>query len=308
MRKGKCLGLLGAAAAVVLLAAQPANPAKKTDPAAEHLRAMMIQMNQQLEAMGERIRLGVVEYITAWDKVGQTVYFDDRYLQLGHHWVPFDPYRHGVRDIYWLSDQTEGTANGVTHADTQAALGRAMETWNGMNCSTIPLVQLPDYGIDWGYVQWYYGFGGFHVYWYADIMHAGWLPGDFFDYLWGPGASDDIIGVTFTFWWVDENDVPTDMDNNKKLDVAFREIYYNNKFPWGIDTGWPVDVETIVLHETGHGLSLGHFGKLFQTDASGMFHFAPRALMNAGYTGVQQEVDGTDLAAFCSIWASWPIN
>lgn len=307
MRKGKRLGLLGAAAVIVLLAVQPVNSAKKKDPAVEHIRAMMIQMNQQLEARGENVRIGVVEYITAWNKVGQTVYFDDRYLQSDHHWIPFDPYRYGVRDIYWLSDLTEGTANGLSFEETQAALARAMATWNSINCAFIPLVQIPDYGVDWGYVQWMAGMGGVPG-WLADITQAGWLPGSFFDLLWGPGASDKIIGVTFTFWWVDENDVPTDMDNNNKLDVAFREIYYNNKFQWGIDTGLPIDVETIVLHETGHGLSLGHFGKLFQTDANGMFHFAPRALMNAGYTGVQQEVDGTDLAAFCSIWASWPLN
>ncbi|MDH4218861.1 MAG: hypothetical protein OEY18_05005 [Candidatus Aminicenantes bacterium] len=306
MRKGKWLGFLGAGAVMVLLVAQPANPAKQTDPAVERIKAMMTQMNQQLKARGENVRIGMVEYITAWDKAGQTVYFDDRYLQLGHHWIPFDPYRYGVRDIFWLSDLTEGTANGLSFADTQAALARAMATWDSVNCAFIPLVQLPDYGMDWGYVQYLVGMGGFPG-WFADITQAGWLPGSFFDLLWGPGASDVIIGVTFTFWWVDSvTGEPTDMDNNKKLDVAFREIYYNNNFPWGIDTGWPVDVETIVLHETGHGLSLGHFGKLFQTDANGKLHFAPRALMNAGYTGVQQEINGTDNAAFCSIWAKWP--
>jgi hypothetical protein len=293
---------------IVLLVVQPADPAKKTDPTVDHIKAMMAEMNQQLEVRGENVRIGVVEYITAWDKAGQTVYFDDRFKQLGHHWVPFDPYRFGAREIYWLSDLTEGTANGPTFEETQAALTRAMETWNNTKCGTIPLVQLPDFGIDWGYVQFLVGMGGVPG-WFADITQAGWLPGIFFDLLWGPGASDDIIGVTFTFWWVDTvTGLPTDMDNNNKLDVAFREIYYNNKFPWGIDTGWPVDVETIVLHETGHGLSLGHFGKLFKTDANGKFHFAPRALMNAGYTGVRQVVQGTDNGAFCSIWASWPNN
>jgi hypothetical protein len=211
-------------------------------------------------------------------------------------------------DISWLSDQVEGIANGVTLPDAQAAVDRAMATWNDVNCSNIPLTKLPDYGMDWGYVQWLIGYGGIPG-WLADITQAGWLPGTCFDILFGPGGSDVVIGVTYTFIWTDSaTGEPTDIDNNKKLDVAFREIYYNDKFPWGINTNWPVDVESIVLHETGHGLSLGHFGKLFKTLKNGKFHFAPLAVMNAGYTGMQQILKGIDIAAFCSVWASWPNN
>ncbi len=113
--------------------------------------------------------------------------------------------------------------------------------------------------------------------------------------------------MTFTFIWVDDvTKIPTDIDNNKKADVAFRETYFNNAFPWGINTAYPIDVESVVLHEAGHGLSLGHFGKLFRTDANGQLHFAPQAVMNAGYVTVQQNLTTTDTGAFCSIWSSWP--
>lgn len=281
----------------------------------EEIRAIMAAMNEQLEAMGENVRIAAVEYYTAWEKVGQTVYFDDRALQMGSHWVPGDPRRGGFNDITWLSDQTEGenTANGVTLEGTQAAIDRAMATWDGVTCSTIPLTQLPDYGYDWGNVQSLLGFGGVPLpppfLWLADITHAGWLPGAFFDEVFGPGGSNVVIGVTFTFVWIDlSTGEYTDIDNNRKLDVAFREIYYNNGFTWGINTDWPIDVETVVLHETGHGLSLDHFGKYLKTDKNGKFHFAPRAVMNAGYTGVQQGLRGTDLAGFCSIWGAWPYN
>lgn len=266
----------------------------------------MIDINNQLAASGEQVKLVSVEYFTAKDEAGQIVYFDDRTKQSGAHWVPGDPRRGGFLDIAWLSDQTQGTANGVSSGDTQAAVSRAMDTWDNMKCATIPLVQLPDYGLDWGYVQYLIGYGGVPG-WLADITQAGWLPGFVFDFLFGPGSG--VVGATFTFSWINTADGSyTDIDNNGKEDVAFREIYYNNYFPWGIDTSDPIDVETIVLHETGHGLSLGHFGKLFRTDRNGYFHFAPRALMNAGYTGVQQTVDGTDNAAFCSVWGSWPNN
>ncbi len=274
----------------------------------EEIRAIMATMNEQLEAMGENVRIAAVEYYTAWEKVGQTVIFDDRTLRMGSDWVPFDPWRYGTREIFWLSDQTEGTANGVTLGDTQAAIDGAMATWNTVTCANIPLVKWQDLGMDWGYVQWLLGYGGVPG-WLADITHAGWLPGQFFDDYFGSGASDYILGATFTFIWIDPlTGEPTDIDNNGKEDVAFREIYYNNKFPWGINTDWPIDVETVVLHETGHGLSQDHFGKLLRTDKNGKFHFAPRAVMNAGYTSVQQDLTGTDLGGYCSIWGSWPHN
>ncbi len=179
-------------------------------------------------------------------------------------------------------------------------MARAMETWDDVNCSSIPLVQLPDFGIDWGYVQWIVGGGGIPG-WYADITHAGWF--SFFT-VFGAGWGN-VLGVTFTYVWVSGGEY-TDIDNNKKLDVAFREIYYNNDFTWGINTDSPIDVETVVLHETGHGLSQGHFGRIFRTEANGMLHFAPRAVMNAAYSGIQQELTGTDNGGHCSIWAHWP--
>jgi hypothetical protein len=273
----------------------------------DKVKETMAFVNGQLQARGESIRLEVVEFYTYLHEAGQTVYFDNRTHQLGHHWVPGDPRRWGTTEIYWLSDQIEGTATGLTLADTQLALNYAMNTWNTQVCAFIPLVQWPDYAIDWGYVQWLLGYGGVPG-WYADVTHAGWLPGSFFDAIGGPGGGDNILGATFTYIWVDDSGEPTDIDNNKKRDVAFREVYYNNNFPWGIGTSYPIDVETIVLHETGHGLSLGHFGKLFRTNANGKLHFAPLAVMNAGYTQVQHYLQGTDFASFCSVWAHWPMR
>jgi hypothetical protein len=169
---------------------------------------------------------------------------------------------------------------------------------------------LPDLPFDLGYVQFLCGFGGFFGYLLGGITQAGWLPGAFFDATLGPGASGVVIGVTHTFVWLEgPGGSPTDIDNNGREDVALREIYYNNAFQWGIDPEWPViDTETIVLHETGHGLSQNHFGKLFRTDKNGRFHFAPRALMNAGYTGIRQTIEGTGKAGHCSIWGAWPNN
>ena len=67
-----------------------------------------------------------------------------------------------------------------------------------------------------------------------------------------------------------------------------------------------VDVETVALHESGHGQSQAHFGKIFQTEANGLLHFAPFAVMNAAISRQEHSLTGTDLAGHCSLWGSWP--
>ena len=148
------------------------------------------------------------------------------------------------------------------------------------------------------------GFGGIFAF-FADITHGGFLAGPFFDAL-APDGSGFILGVTFTFGFVDIAGNFTDIDNNGKLDTAFREIYYNDNFPWAINGNF--DVETVALHEAGHGLSQAHFGEAFRTVSNGKLHFDPRAVMNAAYSGVQQSLAGTDNGGHCSIWGSWPNN
>ena len=126
----------------------------------------------------------------------------------------------------------------------------------------------------------------------------------FFDLL-APGGSDYILGVTFTFIIVIEDEI-VDQDQNGKADVFFREIYYNDKFSWNKDDG--IDVETVALHEAGHGLSQGHFGKVFGTDNNPKIHFAPRDVMNASYSGVQTAIENTYSEQDFVDWRHWPNN
>lgn len=268
----------------------------------ENVRAFMQTVNDQLLAAGEDFQLTMVESHTnlleEGAEAGTIIYFDNRTLRMGMEWLPGDPRRGGYYDISWLSDQVDGVASWLTLAETQGAVDRAMATWDSVSCATIPLTKLPDYGMDWGYVQYLMGWGGFPG-WLADITQAGWMPTEFFEALYGPNSG--VIAVTFSFSYVQ------DLDEDGIPDKAFAEVYYNNYYAWGINTNNPVDTETIVLHENGHSLNLGHFGKAFRTP-NGKLHFAPLALMNAGYSGIQQEITATDNAAFCGIWASWPNN
>jgi hypothetical protein len=276
--------------------------AKTQQTTSDQIMSMMTLMNTSLEASGSEIRVSQADYLTPDDsgEIGQTVFFNNRgNKQLGIHFVPGDPRRGGRTNITYIVDQAEGAIDGLTVGQTTAAIDRAMSSWNNVNCSSIPITKRPDIpGLDIGLVETLPPFnqpGG--PTFLADIMHAGWLPAGL--------LPTNVIAVTYTFIFVAPTG-PTDIDNNGKLDAAFREILYNNAFLWRINGS--IDVETVALHESGHGLSQDHFGKGFLTDANGKVHFAPLAVMNAAYTGVQQDLKGTDHGGHCSIWASWPNN
>lgn len=263
----------------------------------------MTDVNTELQNQGVSVQLSMMEYYSSVG-AGNTVYFDNRgNKQLGADFVPEDLRRGGFSDIAYARDGTEGaTSSGLTQAQTDDAILSAMNTWGNVACSNgLTLFDIGATPFDLGYVQALLGLGGSFS--FTDVMHSG-FNSDVIDVVFGPGSN--VLGVTFTFIWTDEDGEATDIDNNKKNDVALRDIYYNDAFSWGI--GANVDVETVALHESGHGLSQAHFGKLFQSNGNDKFHFAPRAVMNAGYTGVQTSINGSDKAGHCSIWGQWPHN
>lgn len=285
---------------------------------------LLVAINDGLASIDAEYRVEMAEFITTTDgpDFGHTIFANDRgNKQLSAHWVPGDPRRGGFTDIAYFVDLFDGAATnggaGLTAAQTTAAIDSAMTTWDNMSCSSIPITNLGAFPVDLGFVQFLIGAGGGAPFFLFDITHGGFLPRGLFDAIFPfpctPGVNcggDFILGVTFTFIWLDAPPpagMPTDIDNNKKLDVAFREIYYNDNFPWEDNGVSNFDVETVALHEAGHGLSQAHFGRISRNPA-GQLIFAPRAVMNAAYSGVQQAPTGTDTGGHCSIWGSWPNN
>jgi len=265
--------------------------------------AIFDTVNSALAAEGhDNMELAVVEWITAGDEVGQTIFFNNRgNKQLDHHWVPNDPRNGNGTVLPWAIDSFDVSGD-VPAGDQFMAISASMQTWQDLNCSFIPLVDLGLLPFDYGFVQFLLNHGGTNGF-FPFLTHAGFLPGSFFDLL-APSGSSFILGARRII----KKKTPADLDNNGKADTALREIYYNDTFLWGDGTGGSIDIETVSLHEVGHGLSQGHFGRLARTDKNGKFHFAPRAVMNAGYTGVQHSLAGTDNGGHCSIWGSWPNN
>lgn len=281
-------------------------------------------INLKLATRAATYRVAQMEYITSRDsgQFGSTVFAKDvGDRQLDFHFVP-DLLRYAATNRGVLSyaiDTKEGAANGgLTGTQTAGAISRAMTTWSEQTCALIPMgrVGLPA-SFDVGIVQNELGFGGSQAY-VADVVHAGFLPGAFFDAVSPDGkGSTYIIGVTFTLIWVDADGNPIDSNNDGKFDAAIREVYYNNAFSWTNDvvdyTSPNVDVESIALHESGHALSQAHFGQIFNDGAGTRtpgfqllhLHFAPRAVMNAIYWDTQRSPLGPDSSAHCAIWSTW---
>ena len=285
------------------------NAVSATDAAAVALLAAMDQTNASLQARGADYRVVMAEYITDGNGIreGSVVIANDRgNKRIPADFVPFDPRRApwsgpvngATDDITFAIDETEDAVppfGGLTAAQTTQAITNAMATWNNVACSTIPLTANPSFGLDLGIMAFLEGLGGspFVV---ADIMHAGWRDLDF-----EPG----VLAVTFTFAFISGGE-PTDIDNDKRIDVAFSEIYYDPSYAWHTD-GRDVDVESVALHESGHGLSQAHFGRLiFLPGPPPSIKASPRAVMNAFYGGPLRTLLGTDNGGHCTNWASWP--
>jgi hypothetical protein len=221
-------------------------------------------------------------------------------------WVANDPRRLAQGDdITYLVDQSDGaTASGLTSAQTEAAIDSALATWDASRCfAKVDIVKRADSGADPDIFDSFFGFGGFGNPFLADITNAGWLPRAFFEAVGGPGGGRGILAFSATFIFVDEKGDPTDINGDNRLDTALIEVYYNNTFgqagtdrvgnPWGIDVVIPgIDVETVVLHENGHSLGIGHFGP------------PPAAVMNPVYAGIRHSPLAVDSAGMCSVWAS----
>lgn len=276
----------------------------------------MSSLNHKIAAEGLDYRVFMAEYITTEGGVeaGNTVFAKDvGNKQLGLDFVPNDtrrpwsnnvgPVLNGTDDITYAIDQTPGAAGstplfgGLSGADATAAIQRAMGTWDAQTCSDLSLTEIPT-DIDISAVINFFseGVSGNPTI-VADIQHAGF----------NVNFGNNILGIAWSFVFTGPDDSPTDVDNNGKADKAFTEIYYGPFFPWADDGTTNPDLETVALHEAGHGLSQAHFGKIFMTK-KGKFKVSPLAVMNAGYTQVQRDLKGTDKGGHCSNWAQWPNN
>jgi len=301
MTRARAVSVSLAIAVAVLLAVPVGGQNASGDPAAI---AFMQQINQILRGSSLRIAVEQVEFFT----IGQGRPAN-RIHQTGIRWVANDPRRLADgENITYLVDQSDGaTASGLTSAQTEGAIDRALATWEASKpFKKVNIVKRADSGADPDIFDSFFGFGGFGNPFLADIVEAGWLPRAFFEAVGGPGGGRGILAFSVSFIFTEDDGVtPTDINGDNYLDTALNEVYYNDNFgnpagdraanPWGIDVVRPgIDVETVALHENGHSLGLGHFGP------------PPAAVMNPVYAGIRHLPLPTDSAGMSAVWASWP--
>ncbi|MEZ5106259.1 MAG: hypothetical protein R2757_17290 [Draconibacterium sp.] len=261
------------------------------------------RINKILASDGFNYRVAMAEMITTADDVenmGHLVIAKDvGSKKLNIDFVPGDPRRkwsgESATKITYAIDQTEDAKPAVgalTAEEATEAIDNAFKTWNNVKRTKLGLTKIDAGDMNLGVVS------GVQIPndVLADIQMAGWEDVNF---------KTGVLGVTYTFLFVDNEGNPTDINNDKKYDAAFREIYFNPAYSWSNDGVSDYDVETIALHEIGHGLSQGHFGTVF-IDKNDELKVLPRAVMNAYYLGTLRELQKNDIGGHSSIWASWP--
>jgi len=263
-------------------------------------------LNANLASQGLGFKIEKLEYIVdpaaSSQAQGRTLFASNHELRNGSQWAPGDARRLADgNNITYLVDPFFVYANGTI--DSEPSIDASFATWDTVNCSNLSIVKRPYLGGEPNYVLGLiFGFPANPF--LADITTTGFLPGFVFDIV-EPNGSNFILGLTWTFVFLDGNGDPTDINGDGYDDVAFKEVWYNDSFLWNTNGINHVDLESVALHENGHALGLGHFGNVFLTP-NGKLHFSPKAVMNATYFNILRDPLGTDHGAFCGLYANWP--
>ncbi len=231
---------------------------------------------------------------------------------LASRWVPGDSRRNwsgdgDLNNIDWVSFSPFAIANDAINAEP---IYRSMyNKWqNDGHCKTVGITEVP-YDFSLGNPSMVIDFGLPDNGPIADISVVGFLPGFIFEQVFG---EENILGVAISFVFIDEDGNPVKTTRGKE-DKAFTEVWFNDGFTWATSPGpGVIDLESIILHEFGHTLNLGHFGilQLFEfSNGTYRLDYRPVNTMNALYIGESRNFLGpNDKGNFCEAWGSWPWN
>lgn len=143
----------------------------------------------------------------------------------------------------------------------------------------------------------------------ADNVFGGFVQAKYFQDCLGDA---NILGVTFSFSDVDG---ALGQGRDGYRDRIYAEMLYNADFPWTLtdavylDPNAPTDFESVITHEAGHAMGLGHFGgpnvnQPFKLQPNGRV-FDPEAVMNPFYIGGEKRsLLKPDIAGLRALYAS----
>ncbi len=258
-----------------------------------YVLAVMEDFNRTLRAEWMDLRIEQVELLTVrQERAGGRIHTQP------FRWVAGDPRRAAQGpDLTYRIDLAEGFgSNDLAPGTTEEAIDRAMASWGSDAClQKLRVVKRQSATpVDADIFDSQFGYGEFGDYRAADVVHAGWLPPNFFERVTGPGGGESVVAISVTFIYVNLEGEPSDLDGDGYMDAAHSEIYYNQGFAWTAGaTEGQVDIESVALHEAGHAFGIGHID------------LRHTAVMNSVYAGTRTGLQSHDHAALCSIWASW---
>ena len=168
--------------------------------------------------------------------------------------------------VSYVLDRSDYTSDlGMSESQITGALSGAFDTWSSRNNSSLSLRPKRDRGGNYDVLDgpadssgppWFGGYAGDSLdqggdYGYADIVFGGWLNNSYFDYL-EDGSIDGVDSSILAVCWTGE---VSDSIYSEPRWIA--EIFFNDGYTWSTDGGG-YDIETVMLHELGHAIGLGH--------------------------------------------------
>lgn len=233
---------------------------------------------------------------------------------LSSRWVTNDTRRNwngdnDLNDIDWLAFPGLATANGGINAIPVYEAMYSKWEKDGY-CKTLNIDRTP-YDASLGNPSLILGIGGPPAENpLADISVVGFIPASIMEAVLG---QPNVLGVAFSFVFINPETGEPIKTTRGKDDKAYTEVWFNNGYTWSMGPGSGViDIESVVLHEFGHTLNLGHFGilqRFTHQNGTSTLTYQPVNTMNAFYIGQPRNFLGqNDKGNYCEAWGSWPWN
>ena len=333
MRTTVWLGLVGALTLTACQENAGPNADKTTSPtlaskaapvsgtAAERAAALAERINARLAAAGSTKRLDEADFFTIGRGVDQF-----RTLRTGSRWTA------PTQVTYMIEHDFQVTFDPVASStDLENTVRTSYEKYNQVGNIVLHLTELPYNGLNNDFLDGIVKDGQGNcidivdtsspsVNSYdpntgeidftpaADNLFGGFVVGEYFSNCLG---DPDILGVTWSFSDVDG---ALGQGTDGYRDRIYTEMFYNADFSWTLskaaylDFDAPTDFETVITHEMGHTVGLGHFGgpntnEPFKLQPNGKV-FDPEAIMNPFYLGGEKRsLLSTDIAALRALYA-----